>query len=191
MPAGRQFTGDALPRQFSPLIVWLMIVGQSWTMNAAPQPRLGTAVSEWKTFTSRAGWSIKRPVGWQVFSCAQCSDPTAPHVFVTLYDPATKTSIMIAPLIDQPKDKSLDQWLHDISSRTDLKGINRVVHEDWIQLDATRALKVIYRNADSTRSEYIYTVNGSQTFSLSMDPDSPTDALCRLILSTFRFKNSR
>jgi hypothetical protein len=53
-----------------------------------------------------------------------------------------------------------------------------IVHEDWTL-------------ADSTQSEYTYVVNDSQTFSLSMDFNTPADPLCQQIVSTFRFENSR
>jgi hypothetical protein len=116
-------------------------------------------VSHWKTFANRAGWAIKHPGNWQVDSCRQCSDPTDPNVFVTLFDPATKELIIVEHLIDKPSDQTVEQWLNDVKVTTVL---NPIVSEEWISLNGTPALKVINRNADSSESENIYIRTGLQ-----------------------------
>src|ERR1700676_3968389 len=120
-------------------------------------------VSRWKTFASRAGWTIKHPGNWQVGSCRQCSDPTDPNVFVTLYNPSTKELIMIEHLIDKPADQTLEQWLDDVKASTVL---NPFLREEWISLNGTLALKVFSRNTDSTERKNIYLVHASKNLPL-------------------------
>src|SRR5581483_10520244 len=117
----------------------------------------------WMTFTSRAGWSIKYPPGWQVGSCNSCLDPSDPNVFVTFFDPSTNGMLMIQHLKDKPADQSVEAWLNDVKQ---VVVANPRMSEQWISLDGVRALKVKTRNPDSTESENIYAVDGSRTFFL-------------------------
>ena len=152
---------------------------------AQPTPPSGKTadVSQWKTFTNRAGWTIKHPSHWQVGSCRQCSDPTDPDVgFVTLYNPSRKELIMIEHLIDKPHDQTVEQWLQKMTM-----DLNPFISEEWISLNGTRALKVISRNADSTESENIYVVHGSKTFAIQAQRNMPSYPLYQRMLSTLRF----
>jgi hypothetical protein len=65
-------------------------------------------VSQWKTFANRAGWSIKHPGSWEIGGCRSCSDPAAPNVFVSLYNPLTKELIMTEPLADKPAGQTVE-----------------------------------------------------------------------------------
>jgi hypothetical protein len=150
-----------------------------------PSPDHQTAdVSRWKTFANRAGWAIKHPSNWQVGSCRQCSDPSDPNVFVTLYNPSTKELITVEHLIDKPSGQTVEQWLNDVKVTTVL---NPFVSEEWITLDGTRALKVISRNVDSTESENIYVVHGSKTFAIRAGRKTASYPLYQRMLSTLRF----
>src|ERR1017187_3756547 len=98
--------------RFVPIVlIWCLAPGLTGSFAAPPPDRVGH-ISGWRTFANRAGWSIRYPRGWQVGSCNQCSDPSDPDVFVTLYDPATKTLIMVEHLIDKPNDQTVDHWLN-------------------------------------------------------------------------------
>jgi len=136
--------------------------------------------SGWKTFTSRAGWQIKYPPGWDIGSCVQCTDPAAPDTFVMFSEPATKRVLMIEPLADQPADQNLDDWLRNVGRSTEL---NPVIREEWIALDGVRALKIVTRSPDNTESENIYLVKRTTTFALRADA-SPA---LRSMISTFKF----
>jgi len=137
-------------------------------------------VSGWKAFTSRAGWQIKYPPGWDIGSCVQCTDPAAPDTFVMFSEPATKRVLMIEPLADKPAGQNLDDWLHDVGRSTNL---NPAVREEWTSLDGVRALKIVTRSPDNTESENIYVVKGTATFAVRTDV-SPA---LRLMISTFKF----
>jgi len=161
--------------------VLCVLFGQVWTTNAAPPG------SKWKTFANSAGWSIKYPGEWQISSCVQCSDPSDPDVFVFLSNPATKAWIMIEPLIDKPGDQTVEEWLNDVKQTVNL---SPRIGEKWVLLDGTRALKVITQGGDSTH-ENVYVVHDSRTFYISFQTGTPSESLCRKILSTFRFTKSK
>lgn len=92
---------------------------------------------KWRTFANRAGWRISYPPRWQIGSCHQCSDPTDPDVFVTIFEPSTKTLIMIEHLIDKPVDEDVEPWLKEVSRDTVL---NPQIREEWIVLDHRKGL---------------------------------------------------
>jgi hypothetical protein len=116
-------------------LVWRVLLSQGWTTQAAPPGGEGGDISKWRTFTNRAGWSVKYPGDWQIGSCVQCSDPTDPNVFVSLSSPATKALIMVDHLADKPRDQTVDEWLNDIKATANL---SPRIREEWIQLDGTR-----------------------------------------------------
>src|SRR5215471_9464452 len=45
-------------------------------------PLPATDTSKWKMFSSRGGWTLRYPTDWEVSSCNQCDDLTAPNIFV-------------------------------------------------------------------------------------------------------------
>lgn len=93
---------------------------------------------------------------------------------------------MIEHLADKPPDQNAEQWLNSIKTATNL---NPPVSEDWILIDGTRSLKVINRNPDSSESENVYTVRGSQTFAIRAKLNTPSYALYEKMLSTLKFTN--
>ncbi|MGA2273938.1 MAG: hypothetical protein ABSH00_10320 [Bryobacteraceae bacterium] len=152
-------------------------------------PALGSkAPSDWTTFTSMAGWTIKYPPAWQVGSCNSCRDPHAADVFVSFFDPATGGTIMIKRLKNKPADQSVARWLNDVKQ---VAVVNPRVMERWITLDGARALRVETRNPDSTESENIYIVDGSRTFFIQASPIQNMSfyRLYARMLSTLRFAN--
>ena len=60
---------------------------------------------------------------------------------------------MIQRLGDRPAGQPVEKWLTSISATNNF---NPRVHEDWMTLNGARTLKVIYRNRDSSESEYLY-----------------------------------
>jgi hypothetical protein len=138
----------------------------------------------WRTFVNRAGWRISYPPHWQIGSCHQCSDPTDPDVFVTIFEPSTKTMIMIEHLIDKPVDEDVGPWLKEVSRDSVL---NPQISEEWIVLDHRKALRVINGNPDSTSSENTYMLDGKKTFAIRASRNDPSYTTYRRILSTFKF----
>src|SRR5438105_3122736 len=73
----------------------------------APQDSKELDTSQWRTFTSRAGWSIKHPRSWRVGSCNQCSDPADPDVFVTLSQPTGSwKELMMIENLNKPAEQA-------------------------------------------------------------------------------------
>lgn len=168
------------------LTIGSMVIATISVAQQSPSASQPVNTSRWRTFTNRAGWSIKYPNKWRIASCRSCSDPTDPKVFVTFENPSTKELIMIEHLADKPPDQNAEQWLNSIKTATNL---NPPVSEDWILIDGTRSLKVINRNPDSSESENVYTVRGSQTFAIRAKLNTPSYALYEKMLSTLKFTN--
>ncbi len=170
-------------------IATLIIVGYTFfSVDATAQRNVPGAqtvdVSRWRTFANKSGWAIKYPLDWQVGSCRQCPDPTEPNVFVTFYKPATKELlIMIEHLADKPPIQTVEQWLNDVKAATVL---DPIVREEWISLSGMRALKVINRPPESTKSENIYLVHGSKTFAIRAYPHPSSYPVYQGMLATFR-----
>src|SRR5206468_10811579 len=119
-----------------------------WVQLTDCRPSMQNTIdSHWKIFVSRAGWSIRYPANLRISSCKSCSDLTDPNAFVTFYDPVTDQSMMIEPLAPKPNDRTVEDWLTETSETNDL---NHLLTKDWVVVAGRRALKVIYRNADST-----------------------------------------
>jgi hypothetical protein len=91
---------------------------------------------------------------------------------------------MIEHLIEKPSDRTLQQWLDDIKKTTNL---NPIASEEWITVAATRALKAIDRNRDSTESENFYIVDGLKTFAIPTERNTASYKVYERMLSTFRF----
>jgi hypothetical protein len=148
--------------------------------------RTDDAPTGWLTFTNRAGWSIQYSPSWQIGSCNNCTDPTAPNVFVSFFDPLTNGMVMIQRLRDKPVNQSVDLWLNEVKQ---IAVANPRISEQWISLDGKRALKVITRNPDSTESENVYAAVGSKTFFLQAAPagNARFYQVYKQMLATFKF----
>ena len=85
-------------------------------------PRRG---GDWRTFTNRAGWSIKYPSSWRAQSCRQCEDLTDPNALLALLDPFSNETIIIERIADKPEDKAIEVWLHEVAKDTVLAPIRR------------------------------------------------------------------
>ncbi len=167
------------------LRVAILLAVQVFTITALCDEPNDTA--KWKTFTNRAGWSIKHPSNWKVGSCRSCPDPADPDVFVSIYSPSDDELLMVEHLIDKPRSQSVRDWLDDTKTKANL---NPRISEEWITLAGEPALRVVTRNADSTQSEVVYLVHGVSTFQISFDRNSSSANVCRKMLSTFQFTTS-
>lgn len=127
---------------------------------------------------------MRYPDSWQIGSCDSCADPTAPSVFVNLYNPATGDKITVDPLDDKPAATPADQWLAEVS-RTTVD--NPRASQEWITINGSRALRVINNNPDSTQSENIYLLKGVKTFAIRTNWGADSQQLLQRIISTFRF----
>jgi hypothetical protein len=164
----------------------ILLVVQVFAISALCDEANDTA--KWRTFTNRAGWSIKHPSNWKVGSCRSCPDPTDPGVFVSIYSPSDDELLMVEHLIDKPKAQSVRDWLDDTKTKANL---NPRIREEWITVAGEPALRVITRNADSTQSEVVYVVHGVSTFQISFAQNFSSAEVCRKMLSTFRFTTSQ
>lgn len=165
----------------------LTIVTALWiSCVAASQEGAGDS-SNWKSFSSRAGWSIKYPGEMKVGSCRQCEDPTDPTALVTFASPQFGGSIMVERLADKPAGRSVDSWLHEVSRNT---VAGRRANEEWIYLDGVPALRVENRDdRNSLESENLYVVSGLKTFAIRAADSGQAQfhRVFRQMLSTFRF----
>lgn len=170
-------------------VIFLVIFGLLPLDRASNARGAGPAKDvRWRTFVNRAGWRISYPPRWQIGSCRQCSDPTDPDVFVTIFEPSTKTMVMIEHLIDKPVEEDVEPWLKEVSRDTILSPL---ISEEWIVLDHKKALKVINGNLDSTKSENIYVLYGPKTFAIRTDRNTLSYATYQRMLSTFKFVVSK
>jgi len=122
--------------------------------------RAADVTATWIAFASKSGWTIKYPPKWQVGSCNSCTDPTAPNVPVSFFDPSSRDLVRIEILQNKPGDQTIEGWLHRVAETAVL---NPRISEEWTDLDKRRALTVRTRNPDSTQSENIYVVDQSRT----------------------------
>jgi hypothetical protein len=145
------------------------------------------AQEDWKSFSNRAGWSIRYPANLQISSCRSCDDLTDPRVFVFFSDRAVKRWVRIEHLIDKPTQAVADEWLKDVSRTTVLVP---AVSEEWITLGGERALRVRNGSRESA-SENVYVVHEGKTFAIRAS--SPDDLQFKNtwlgMLSSFRFRD--
>ncbi len=145
------------------------------------------ASKDWPSFTSRAGWTVRYPPNWQVGSCNNCTDPTAPNVFVSFFDPSTSGMVRIERLQDKPVDQGIGAWLNHVGQTA---VANPRSSKHWMSLDGRRALTIRTRNPDSTASENVYVVDQSKTFFIQASPvgDEGFYPLYKRMFSSFRFE---
>jgi hypothetical protein len=135
--------------------------------------------AKWKTFSNRAGWSVRYPASWKISSCMNCPDPTAPDVFVDFFSPKFGDHfglVMIQHLASKPARMSVDAWFADVKQTADQ---NPIIEEHRFSLNHLPALKVRYRNPSYGGSEIdtVYVLAGSQTFEISFSGDKPDQRL--------------
>jgi len=168
------------------LLVPVTLIAIATSASAVDQ---GDSIGGWKTFSNRAGWSIKHPPSWQLSSCVMCSNLTDPRVFVAFRDPLTDNSVTIYHMADKPAQETTDQWLDEVSHAGNL---NPVLSRDWVVVDGLRALKVNNRNTStSAEMETIYIMRDRDTFSIMALDTRNTSfyALYQKMLSTFEFND--
>jgi len=166
-----------------------LVMGAFLFLSAVPICLIGPARATervWTTFTSRAGWTLKYPPNWRVGSCNNCSDATAPNVFVSFFDPSTSGMVRIERLKDKPADHDITTWLNHIEQTA---VANPRLSEQWVSLAGRRALLVKTHNPDSTESENVYVVDQSKTFFIQAAPigDATFYSTYKRMLSSFRF----
>jgi len=140
--------------------------------------------SGWKTLPNKAGWSIKYPPSWTVWSCHSCPDPTAPNVYANFGKPSPNgPHVMVEPLADKPPNEDVDKCLNLVKTTNNL---NPIVSEDSISVNGLRGLRVKYRTAGHTAVEETYIVSGSKTFAISSALDNPRAyAIYQQMVNTF------
>jgi len=149
----------------------------------------GGDTSRWKTFASRAGWSIRYPPDLHVSSCRQCEDPTAPEVFVDFSGSSGQVWVMIEPLADRRAGQSIQQWLDEVQHITVL---SPALSKQWVFIDGAPTLRVMNRPSDSGGTENNYVAHGLKTFAIRFPhiQDARMHSLCEQMLSTLRFSSS-
>lgn len=152
----------------------------------------GQAPRSWKSFSNRAGWSMRYPADWTVGSCRACEDPSAPNVYVEFSPPGSDAGawVTVDHVEDRPADQTPEAWLRKLA-RTGAA----VVAERWLTLDSLPALEVRYRAQDSSEFVTTYVVAGTQTFSIELANARPGAvervprwATYRRMLSSFRVR---
>jgi hypothetical protein len=139
-----------------------------------------TIGDNWRTFTNRAGWSVRYPRNWRVTNCRECDDSAEPSAALALTNPFGDETIMIERLADKPEGKRVETWLHETAKDTVLSAIQ---HEEWITLNRRKALKVV-----NVGSENVYTVDGSLTIAIRYG--HPVQAVTQIV-STFKFAHRK
>jgi hypothetical protein len=134
---------------------------------------LGAAVgeSQWRTFTSRTGWSIEFSANWSTASCRSCPDPHAPGMYVDFFPPANQDVegwVMVSPLTSKPKSETEDEWLKEIAAGANL---NPQLNSQKTTVAGLPALRVRYRTSDGSLMEAVYVVAERQTFSIDFNGD--------------------
>jgi hypothetical protein len=171
------------------VLVWATLAISS----AVPQP----AEPAWRTLTNRGGWSIEYPPLWQVSSCTNCPDPTAPEVYVSFSLPSSPaSSVMVEPLADRPAGQSVDAWLEEIKRSNNLNPIDT---ESSTTVNGLPGLRVRYRHSSGCQIEETYLVAGSKTYAISLacqelakkDEGIANYPLYQHMVETFKAQGSR
>ena len=160
---------------------FLIFSSQLWPCRAVAQserqrarsPQVKEKGASWKTFSNRAGWSIKYPPGWTIGSCRNCSDPTDPEVFVDFFPPMSPREtnsdegwVIIQNLGRKPTGQTIDEWFLQIKQASNQ---NPRLKEESMELNGLPALRVRYRNPYNGGHEFdtVYVVAGVKSFSIS------------------------
>ena len=83
----------------------------------------GANVIVWKLFENRAGRRIQYPADWKTSSCRNCSDTSAPNVFVSFLPASASAndgSVMVSPLRNKPNGTSLGVWFAEVEATANL-----------------------------------------------------------------------
>jgi len=135
----------------------------------------------WKSFSNRAGWSIKYPPDWRIDICKSCPDPKNPDAYVNFVPPAERDSeqgwLKVERLGGRPPGMSMDDWFADIKQSENL-----IPEEDKdlrITLNDLAALKVRYHNPKDANNEIevVYVLHALQTFSLTFSGTKPNPSV--------------
>jgi hypothetical protein len=163
----------------------LVALGLALAAQMYPQAP-GGDVSKWITFSSRAGWNIKRPSDLSVSSCRQCDDPTDPDVIVAFFRSSGEVVAMVEPLADKSPTLSAREWLSGVARGSILSPI---ISEEWTSIEGAPTLIVVNGGPDSDRSENVYVLRGAKTWAVRFPDirDAGVRTLCRRMLSTFSF----
>jgi hypothetical protein len=127
-----------------------------------------TVTTSWKTFSSRAGWSMSYPKEWHLGSCRSCPDPTAQRVFVDFFPPSNTESggwMMVEQLLDKPSGTNLEEWFAKVNSTANL---NPQVSSNRSKINGAPSQTIRYRNSDGSETEITFVICGSYTFGISV-----------------------
>lgn len=159
-------------------------------------PFTSAAANEWKTFSSRTGWSIEYPSDWSTASCHSCPDPRAPGVYVDFFPPNNQDGdgwVMVEPLASKPTHETADEWLSEIAGSANL---NPQLGAKKLTVSGLPALRVLYRTSNGQQMEAVYVVAGRQTFSIGFSGDAlrapintlPRYAIYNRMIDTFHVR---
>jgi hypothetical protein len=146
----------------------------------------------WKTFKTRAGWSIQYAANWKVGSCEFCSDPREGNGYVTFRNPDRDADfVMVERLASKPVGETVERWLHKMSEGNS----NPRISEETLLLDGMPALRVRNRHRLGWEFETVYVIRNADTFSIGISDDKageriqdmPMYPVYQHMLSTFRF----
>jgi len=139
----------------------------------------------WKDFSSQAGWSLKYPATWAVWSCAQAPNPRAANITCVVFGrPSGEGGIVrVQQLADRPSYVSAARWLDHVKRTTNG---NRIVAEDTVFVGGGRGLRVQYGNASGRTDMMTYVIIGARAFALMAD--SADDSIYARMVRTFQVR---
>jgi hypothetical protein len=127
--------------------------------------------SEWKIFSSGAGWRMNYPADWQVEICQNCRDLAIVNAFVNFFPAAQLEpdgSVIVETLPSKPTEVGVDEWLATMPTAG---GHNPLRSETRITLNGSPALKVRYLDALGHDRESVYVVVGLETFRIEFSAE--------------------
>ncbi len=139
----------------------------------------------WKDFSSQAGWSIRYPPTWVVWSCANASDPRAANITCVVFGhPSGEGVVRVHQLADRPTYVNPARWMDHIKRTTNG---DPIVAEDTIFVGGGRGLQVQYSNPSGGPDVMTtYVIIGARTFALVADPAD--DSIYARMVRTFRVR---
>lgn len=170
------------------MLVWLLLA------SAVPvRSRAAAEGSNWATFFSRSGWSIRYLKNWGMSSCMACPDPHATDVSV-VFAPRGRSgwksgTVTVTPLSNYALKRSGDPLQNLADDFAQANRVRRMDSHDTV-LAGHRALVVRYGHGDSAEIEVTFSFLNSEPIEIEFGGSGPLESLAdlpiyRRMLTTF------
>jgi len=134
---------------------------------------LQAQVTEWKTLSNRAGWSIQYPTDWSVSSCHACEDLMDASVeFVDFHPPRHEGgSVKLEISRQKPDSVSLDELFGRIKAPNSRDAY--ILEEERMTFRGLPALRVVYSGPAKTpgkglQHEITFIIGYHNVFSIAL-----------------------